>query len=85
MKSDFINACSPIVAVVDIIIEFDLNTFLFKMAFSFTFILESYKKHPFDLISSNLNQGIVPFSQNSLLFLDGVNPFLISKTSFNLL
>ena len=73
----FIKACSPIVAVVEIIIKFSLNGSLLIIAFEFTFILESYKTLPFDLISSNLNHGIVPFSHNSLLLLEGVNPFLI--------
>ncbi|GHQ99798.1 hypothetical protein VN1241_12750 [Helicobacter pylori] len=57
------------VAVVEIIIEFLGNNFLFFKAFGVMCWIESFKILPFSL-SSILNQGIVPFSQNSGLFFD---------------
>ncbi|BAW39538.1 uncharacterized protein HPF18_0814 [Helicobacter pylori] len=60
------------VAVVEIIIEFLGNNFLPFKAFGVMCWIESFKILPFSLMSSILNQGIVPFSQNSGLFFDGV-------------
>ena len=69
------------VAVVAKMNEFALNKHPFFTPSIVICWMESESMRPFCLISSILNQGIVPPSQYSDLFFEGVYPFLISNTS----
>lgn len=71
MKSVVINAWTPIVAVVDKMIELDLNN-LFLIPNFVTFTKELFNICPFSLISSILNHEIVPSFQKRMFDFEGV-------------